>query len=197
MIFIGFGFLMTFLKDYNWSSVGFNFLLGAVAIEWHFIVDLIFNKGDLKVSYATMFNCEFAAGAVLISFGAVLGKVSHLQLVIMTLMEVIFYKFNEHTALHWNKTEGFRDVGGSMIIHAFGAYFGLAASKVLYNDRHKNSDKEGADYKTDLFAMIGTIFLWMYWPSFNSIPETDGYTRQIIAINTYAALAAACVTEKF
>jgi len=194
MIFIGFGFLMTFLKHYNWSAVGFNFLLGAVAIEWYYIVDLIFHKGNLSVSYATMFNCEFAAGACLISFGALLGKVSHLQLVVMALFEIIFYKLNEHTALHWEKTAGFRDVGGSMIIHAFGAYFGLAASKVLYSDRHANSDKEGADYKTDLFAMIGTIFLWMYWPSFNSIPETDAYTRQIIAINTYTALAAACVT---
>ena len=95
MIFIGFGFLMTFLKDYNWSSVDFNFLLAAVAIEWHYIVDFVINKiegSSLRVGYATMFNCEFAAGAVLISFGALLGKVSHLQLVVMALFEIIFYR---------------------------------------------------------------------------------------------------------
>ena len=80
-----------------------------------------------------------------------------------------------------------------MIIHAFGAYFGLAASWALRSDRHKDNEKEGADYKTDLFAMIGTIFLWMYWPSFNSIPATDDFERQIVAINTYTALAAACI----
>ena len=41
MIYIGFGFLMTFLQDYNWSSCGFNFMLGAVAIEWAMIVSCV------------------------------------------------------------------------------------------------------------------------------------------------------------
>jgi ammonium transporter Rh len=34
MIFIGFGFLMTFLRRYGYSAVGFNFLLGALIIQW-------------------------------------------------------------------------------------------------------------------------------------------------------------------
>jgi hypothetical protein len=33
MIFIGFGFLMVFLKSHAWSSVGFNYLAAAVAIQ--------------------------------------------------------------------------------------------------------------------------------------------------------------------
>ena len=128
----------------------------------------------------TLFNCEFAAGAVLISFGALLGKVNHLQLVVMALFEIVFYKLNEHAALHWVKaTDGYRDVGGSMIIHAFGAYFGLAASKMLYSERHVGSEKEGADYKTDLFAMIGTIFLWMYRRSyFNRRSRIESFNHQ-------------------
>lgn len=34
MIFIGFGFLMTFLRRYTFGSVGFNMLLAAFAIQW-------------------------------------------------------------------------------------------------------------------------------------------------------------------
>lgn len=34
MIFIGFGFLMTFLQRYSFSSVGFNFLIAAFALQW-------------------------------------------------------------------------------------------------------------------------------------------------------------------
>ena len=34
MIFVGFGFLMTFLRKYSWGSVGFNFLLAAFILEW-------------------------------------------------------------------------------------------------------------------------------------------------------------------
>lgn len=34
MIFVGFGFLMTFLQRYGYSAVGFNFLLAAFGIQW-------------------------------------------------------------------------------------------------------------------------------------------------------------------
>ncbi len=34
MIFVGFGFLMTFLRRYAFSSVGFNMMLAAFAIQW-------------------------------------------------------------------------------------------------------------------------------------------------------------------
>ena len=50
----------------------------------------------------------------------------------------------------------------------FGAYFGLAASLVL---SHKAGGlahpKNGAGYTSDMTAMIGTIFLFIFWPSFN------------------------------
>ena len=42
---------------------------------------------------------DFAAAAVLISFGAVLGKVSPLQLVVMAIVEVIFYTANEYVGV--------------------------------------------------------------------------------------------------
>jgi ammonium transporter Rh len=37
-MFIGFGFLMTFLRRYGYSSVGFNFLIAAYVIEWSLLV---------------------------------------------------------------------------------------------------------------------------------------------------------------
>ena len=45
------------------------------------------------------------------------------------------------------------DIGASMLVHAFGAYFGLTVSCVLRRD--VSSDKEGAVYHSDVFAMIG------------------------------------------
>ena len=35
---LGFGFLMTFLKRYGYSSVGFNLLLVAFAVQWALIL---------------------------------------------------------------------------------------------------------------------------------------------------------------
>jgi len=34
MVFIGFGFLMVFLKTNSWSAVGFNFIIACWAIQW-------------------------------------------------------------------------------------------------------------------------------------------------------------------
>lgn len=40
-----------------------------------------------------------------------------------------------------------------MLVHVFGAYFGLAVSFVLRRD--VASENEGARYDSDIFAMIG------------------------------------------
>lgn len=47
MIFIGFGFLMTFLKKYTFSSVGFNFLINFILTSFiftHPVVSFFFNN---------------------------------------------------------------------------------------------------------------------------------------------------------
>lgn len=38
MIFIGFGFLMTFLKRYGFSAVSVNLLIAAFVLQWAYIV---------------------------------------------------------------------------------------------------------------------------------------------------------------
>ncbi|KAL5019942.1 hypothetical protein ScPMuIL_002834 [Solemya velum] len=85
------------------------------------------------------------------------------------------------------------DIGGSMFVHAFGAYFGLAVSRVNDNRKVNDSKNEGTVVHSDLFSMIGTIFLWLFWPSFNSaLAAGDDQHRAVI--NTYLALAACCMT---
>lgn len=55
-----------------------------------------------------------------------------------------------------------------MSIHAFGAYFGLAVAMFVACEGSGSSHaKNGASYNSDITAMIGTIFLFIFWPSFN------------------------------
>lgn len=38
MLFIGLGFLMSFLQRYAYSAVGFSFLIGCFVIEWAILI---------------------------------------------------------------------------------------------------------------------------------------------------------------
>lgn len=60
------------------------------------------------------------------------------------------------------------DLGGSMVIHSFGAFFGLACSFALsFRKKILGTKNLGDSYTNNTIAMVGTVFLWMYWPSFN------------------------------
>lgn len=53
MVFVGFGFLMTFLQRYGFSAVGFNFLLAAFGIQWALLMQgwfRFFEEGHIILS---------------------------------------------------------------------------------------------------------------------------------------------------
>ncbi|XP_056142887.1 ammonium transporter Rh type B isoform X2 [Lampris incognitus] len=191
MIFIGFGFLMTFLQRYGFSSVGFNFLIAAFALQWATLMQGFFHGmhgGKIHIGVESMINADFCTGSVLISFGAVLGKTSPVQLLVMAMFEVTLFAVNEFILL---SALGAKDAGGSMTIHTFGAYFGLVVARVLYRPNlDKSKQRNCSVYHSDLFAMIGTIYLWMFWPSFNSAITAHGDDQHRTAMNTYYSLAA-------
>ncbi|KFO91138.1 Ammonium transporter Rh type A, partial [Buceros rhinoceros silvestris] len=191
MIFIGIGFLMTFLKKYGFSSVGINMLIAALGLQWGTLMQGFWHlrEGKIHVGIKSMINADFSTAAALISFGAVLGKTSPVQMLILTILEITIFACNEHLVAEIFQAT---DVGASMTIHAFGAYFGLAAALVLYRPGLKNKhENEESTYHSDLFAMIGTLFLWLFWPSFNSAIASERIHTAII--NTYYSLAACTV----
>ncbi|NXP44973.1 RHAG protein, partial [Heliornis fulica] len=193
MIFVGFGFLMTFLKKYGFSSAGINMLIAAFGLQWGTLMQGFWHMSDRKihVGIKSMINADFSTAAALISFGALLGKTSPIQMLILTIVEITIFSCNEHLV-----TEVFQatDVGASLTIHTFGAYFGLVVALVLYRPglKNKHENKEST-YQSDMFAMIGTLFLWLFWPSFNSAIASKGSLQTKAIVNTYYSLAACTV----
>ena len=198
MIFIGFGFLMLFLQRHGFSSVGFNFMISAVTIQasiltngfWHMVAEGGEFGTKIEMSSETLIKADFACGAVLITFGAVLGKVNPLQLVAIALIELMVYGLNEWIGAI---ELGAVDMGGSIFVHSFGAYFGLGCALMLgptqaFGHKHNSSTKN-----SDMFAMLGTVFLWMFWPSFNGA-LASGDQQHRVAINTVLSLCACCVS---
>jgi len=193
MMFIGFGFLMTFLKRYGFSAVGINFVLAAFVLQWAMLVGGWFDLHDgyIQIGVTELIASDFAAAAVLISMGALLGKLSPEQYIVMGFLEVVFYTVNEYILFDlWTVT----DAGDSMTVHTFGAYFGLTVARVMYRKGTVGHPREGSSYHSDIFAMIGTIFLWVFWPSFNGGLAT-GDQRHRAVLNTYISLAACCLVS--
>ncbi|KAJ8684404.1 hypothetical protein QAD02_020196 [Eretmocerus hayati] len=193
MIWIGFGFLMTFLKKYSQSAVGLTFLVGAIFVQVAILCDGIYNMGNnhkAMLSLESLLSADVAVAAPLISMGAVLGKISYMQLISMGIIELFVYTANKRIGESYFAAV---DDGGSVNVHAFGAYFGLAVSFILgMKEKPKDNSLERSSYQSDIFAMIGTLFLWLFWPSFNSATLTGDEQQRAIA-NTLLSIAASCV----
>ena len=200
MMFFGFGYLMTFLKRYGMGSVGFTMMITCIGIQWGILVEGFCRKlyhtesdatwGYIQVNLHTVLESLFVCATVLISYGGVIGKTSPLQLIVMTFIESFFYAVNK-VMLCLGVVE-FVDAGGTINIHMFGAYFGLAVAWVLGKPT-ASAEAEGG-HVSDLFSLIGTLFLWIYWPSFNAaVLEANGAGQQRGVVNTILALSACTV----
>lgn len=81
-----------------------------------------------------------------------------------------------------------------MTIHVFGAYSGLTLSLIL-GSVSKPVGKPMTNYTSNIFAFIGTLFLWMFWPSFNfGTSGTTPFTKTQIISNTILSLTGSCLS---
>jgi ammonium transporter Rh len=144
----------------------------------------------IKININLMVNAEFCAAAVLISFGGVLGKVSPFQLLSMAAFESLIYSLNERVV---SQKEDVVDIGGSILIHTFGAYFGLMVSWMISPPSTKNHPHNVPNYISNALTFVGTIFLWIYWPSFNGI-YTFGNARHRAVLGTILSLCGSCMS---
>jgi ammonium transporter Rh len=82
MIFIGFGFLMTFMQKHSYGSIVFTFFISVFVVQWALLAigfgEKVHSVGwdsRILLSVHTLIDAMFCAGSVMISFGAVIGKV--------------------------------------------------------------------------------------------------------------------------
>ncbi|XP_061115144.1 ammonium transporter Rh type A-like [Conger conger] len=195
MIFVGFGCLLSFLRLYGFSGLAFNFLTATVSIQWAVLVQGYFQfcrGGKIRLSVVNLLNAEFACAVVLISFGAVLGKTSPVQLLVMALLEVPAFAVTEWAVLSYLRIN---DAGGSILIHLFACYFGLGATFALYRPGLRDGHaKESSNYQSDVLSMLGTLFLWVFWPSFNGALALRGDDQHRAVLHTFLGLSASTLT---
>ncbi len=169
MLLVGFGFLMVFVKKYGRSAITATFLLVSVSIPLYFLKDSLGILGGVESDIERLILAEFGAASLLICAGAVLGRLKMYQYLILGLLFVPCYSFNE-----WLLLEGglglvahgtFVDTGGSIVIHAFGALFGIGVAYSMTTRKEFETPIE-SDNTSDRFSLLGSMVLWVFWPSF-------------------------------
>jgi ammonium transporter Rh len=199
MLVVGFGFLMVFVRRYGFGATTGTYLVVATGLPLYMLLRAngVVGHAIQTHSVETLMLAEFSVATALIAMGAVLGRLRVFQYALLTLVLVPFYALNEYLVLDNGSglTKGFQDSAGSIVIHAFGAYFGLAASLVLTTEQQRSQPIE-SDPTSDRFGMLGSMVLWLFWPSFATAIVPFEQMPQTI-VNTILALSGATLATYF
>ena len=129
---------MTFLRRYSFGAVALNMAASAVVyLEAILVVgamqQMAFGQNStgsnrIVIGIPLLIDSAFCAASSMIAYGAVIGKTTPAQLILLVVAQVPLYAANQHLTIHVFKA---LDMGGTLVIHLFGAYYGLAASFML------------------------------------------------------------------
>jgi len=196
MLLIGFGFLMVFVKKYGRSALTATFLLVSISLPLYISIKslgIFEERGEIE----QFILAEFGSASLLIAAGAILGRIKIYQYLILGLLFIPFYMLNELIVMddYFHFVGKVADTGGSIVIHAFGALFGIAAAISLTSKKDMNVPIE-SDATTDKYSVLGSMVLWVFWPSFcaalvpvEAIPHT--------VVNVFLALCGSTMATYF
>lgn len=202
MVFVGFGMLHTLLKKYSWTSMAINMMAIAFSFQIGLFSNLLWanafkerwKKGLLN--FESLIKSIINSCTVLVSLSCVIGKLSITQYVVMIIIETLLCSLNFQ--LCDVKLQSI-DVGGALYIHTFGTLFGLAVYMVLFCSKKMKStisefnNFNNSNYFSNITSFIGVIFLWCYFPSFNTGLVVSDNSRYRSSINTYFSLTGSTV----
>jgi ammonium transporter Rh len=197
MLMVGFGFLMVFVRKYGYSAVTATYIAVSVVIPLYMFLktQAIFGEpAELRMDRLIL--AQFCAASLLIAMGAFLGRLKMSQYIIMAFLFVPAYMLNEWIMLDSGMgliPKGLLiDTGGSIVIHQFGAYFGLGVI-VRMTTREEFGTRIESDKVSNQFSMLGSMVLWVFWPSFCAAPAEIS-RMPIAAVNTVISLCGATVS---
>lgn len=209
MVFFGFGFLGAFMKKYGFSSVGYCLIVAVTAFQWTILNDgLWFNVNrdakskigfsDITLTFDVIIGGLYGATTCIVSLGVLLGKLKPVEVLFVSFIEVIAYSINRYICILVLEAV---DLGGAVTIHMFGAYFGISAAIFVSVPYFESVRKDfggkaphdyGSSHTSDLLSLIGSIVLFVFFPSFNAALAPNG-TQYRVVINTILSLVASAV----
>jgi len=197
MLLMGFGFLMVFVKKYGYTSITATYLVVALSLPLYMLLRpyLWGTSADLGLANISMLLfAEFAAASLLIAIGGPLGRINTSQYLLIGLLFTPLYAINEWILFSGSiiPAGAFLDTAGSVMIHAFGAYFAFGMITMLTTNKERVTNVETSKISNE-FAMLGSAALWIFWPSFcAALVSVDQIP--LVAINTVLALCGSTIS---
>ena len=202
MAFIGFSMLHTLTHGNAWTSIAFDILSIVISFQISLFFNLIFENAFKEswksgiLNFDTFIKAIFNSCAILVSLGAVHGKISHVQYLVLIIIGTILSSLNFKLC---DVKLKIIDTGGGLYIHTFGALFGLAIYIVLFRSKKKRARLTAynrsniTNYLSNITCFIGVLFLLNYFPSFNAGLALSDDGRYRAVINTYFSIIGSTV----
>ena len=206
-VIVGFGFKYMYLKYLHLTSLCMIFVVATLSFQFYVLCSEIWEKiwvGTWKtatiLTYKNLISEMKCSSAIIISLGALIVQIDHFQIIVVCLIEALIFSANEAIIF---RQFGMRDSGGASYIHIFGAYFGVSAS-ILYSKskNHFSSLQYSSSTSSGVLSFLGALFIWIFFPSFNSVNPNHLYQAKITynnmflsIINTYYSLIASTITS--
>ncbi|CAE7674488.1 RHAG [Symbiodinium pilosum] len=190
---VGLGLMRAFLKAYGLGALGFCILITCLAIQWSIMLESILLQRVPRIGLDSLVSGYLAAATTLVSFGALIGKVSLRQILIALLIELPCYRL--HRALMQTNSHLLHVRDGGLEIHLFGAFFGYSAARVLGPCEMDWLNQ--SSYVLDLLSLVGTLCFWVCFPSIDSLGAQTQHAHITMVLALLGSTVAAFAIDSF
>ena len=203
MVFPGFGLLMAAPKNFSVGTPALIYIVAALAVQctmlfhgmWLRVFD--YEAWDaIVLDLTSAIHGLIGAATVLIGLGVVHGRLTIIQMAFFAVTCTFFATLNEIILVDVLDVV---DTGGSLVVHAFGGLYGLAFLCAMPRSKARPISSAALESATgfvytDTVAFIGSMFLFVLWPSFNG-GFSEGAVLHRVILNTFFASMAAVLTS--
>ncbi|XP_068207768.1 ammonium transporter Rh type A-like [Palaemon carinicauda] len=164
LVLAGVGLRLSFIRDFSYSAIGASLLIGGIGIQWAILCRGFISSEDeyIYIDIHSIIQGQLNSIAVSVSHGALLGLVSPLQVLGLTLLQVPTHALSDLLASRILKAV---DMGGSVSLHLFSAIFGVAVSVVVRVNAKESSSKLNFTKTSQMVAYLGSVYLVVCLPS--------------------------------